>query len=47
MTTGEKLQALRTVKGWSQDDLAKKLGTKAPEHQPLGRRTASSPRRRP
>ena len=30
MTTGEKIQALRTMKGWSQDDLARKLGTKGP-----------------
>lgn len=26
MTTGEKIKALRTGKGWSQDELAKKLG---------------------
>ena len=30
MPIGEKIQTLRTAKGWSQDDLAKKLGTKAP-----------------
>jgi len=30
MPTGEKIQALRTTKGWSQDDLAEKLGTKGP-----------------
>lgn len=30
MPIGEKIQALRTMKSWSQDDLAKKLGTKAP-----------------
>ena len=30
MTTGEKIQALRTMKGWSQDELAEKLGTKGP-----------------
>lgn len=26
MTTGEKIKALRTGKGWSQDELAKRLG---------------------
>ena len=31
MTMGEKIQAIRTTKGWSQDDLADKLGTKAPQ----------------
>lgn len=30
MPTGEKIQALRTMKGWSQDELAEKLGTKGP-----------------
>lgn len=30
MPIGEKIQALRTMKSWSQDDLARKLGTKAP-----------------
>ena len=30
MTTGEKIQALRTMKGWSQDDFAARLGTKGP-----------------
>ena len=29
MTTGEKIKALRTGKGWSQDELAKKLGYKS------------------
>jgi transcriptional regulator with XRE-family HTH domain len=30
MPMGEKIQTLRTSKGWSQEDLAKKLGTTAP-----------------
>jgi transcriptional regulator with XRE-family HTH domain len=30
MPMGEKIQSLRTSKGWSQEDLAKKMGTTAP-----------------
>ena len=30
MPMGEKIQALRNTKGWSQEDLAKKLGTTGP-----------------
>ena len=31
MTVGEKIQGLRATKGWSQEDLAVKLGTKPPQ----------------
>ena len=31
MPIGEKIQALRTTKGWSQDELADKLNTNGPQ----------------